>query len=190
MCVCTLAPSLVLIKTAMLLLLQATCVATHVCRITLVSLNPPVGLSSLCHCQSVSRRKVALLRPDPAPVSELPRLKPVHVCERGITRARCFSRFLPAGEVAVHARGEALSPFAAEKGDDLRPTGGPGLCSHRSVLRPSERPLPKVRPVPRHGAPPRHPAAVAARRPVRPPPKPRPPVPAAVRQLARVQPDH
>lgn len=100
----------------------------------------------------------------------------------------CPCRFLPANEVALYARREALSAPAAEEGDDLRPPGGARLHVLLSVPKPPERPRSEVRPVPGHVPPPHHPSTVAARWPR--PPNPRPPAPAPIWQLARAQPHY
>lgn len=98
------------------------------------------------------------------------------------------SRFLPANEVALYARGKALSAPAAQEGDDLCASRGARPHVLFPIAQSPERSLSEVHPVPGHVPPPCHPAAVAARRPR--PPKPRPPAAAPVRQLARAQPHH
>lgn len=100
----------------------------------------------------------------------------------------CLSRFLPANEVALYARWEALSAPAAQEGDDMCPPGGAGLHVLLTIPKPPERSRSEVHPVPGHVPPPHHPPTVAAGRPG--PPISRPPTPAPIRQLARAQPHY
>lgn len=100
----------------------------------------------------------------------------------------CPSRFLPANEVALHARWEALSAPATEEGDDLCAPGGARPHVLLSIPQPPECSSSEVHAVPGHVPPPHHPSTVAARRPR--PPNSRPPTPAPVWQLARAQPHY